>query len=224
MWKALLSKELRECGLYAGLALVAEIHWIGAGMGLPLIPYLGGTNDYAIPFIPYYYRDNREVNFVIIGVLAAVVLGFHQTMWESWRQTALFLLHRPMSRPRIFAAKMVAGSSLVLVIMGIPLLVYCLWAAAPGTHASPFYWGMSEPWWRGVIVAVACYFGALLTGLRPANWIGSKAWPLAAAIVMAVGLGMIPGRWAPCAYVGLIALMAGLIVSILDVVRTREFP
>lgn len=219
----MLSKELRECGLYAGLALLAMIHYIGAGMDLPLIPFLNSDRQGEIPFIGGRYDLDREGTFVLIGVLAGVVLGLHQTVWESWRQTTLFLLHRPMPRAKIILSKILAGSLMILLITAGPLLIYSAWAAAPGTHASPFFWGMTETWWRGVEVAFVCYLGAFLAGIRPAAWLGSRTWPAISTIVMAVGLKFAP-VWPVFIYFGLTTIAVILVALILDTARLREFP
>ena len=221
MWKALLFKEICECGLYAGLALLAQIHFLGAGMGLPLIPFLNSGRGNQIPFVEY--GGQREIAFTTIAIIAAIVLGLHQTLWESWRQTTLFLFHRPMPRSQIFIGKLVAGSLLLLGITALPLLVYSLWAATPGTHASPFFWGMTETWWRSLAVTLICYLGSFLTGLRPARWLGSRAWPLIAVLVMAIGLKFAP-IWIPVIYASFAVLMTCLLFSILETARQREFP
>lgn len=142
MWTALLSKELRECVLYAGVALLAQVHFLGAGMDLPLIPLLTSPRGNEIPFLSNG-NSNLEGTFTMIAVLIAIVLGLHQSMWESWRQTSLFLLHRPLPLVQIFLAKLLTGTSLVMAVTVIPLGVYCLWAATPNTHASPFFWSMT---------------------------------------------------------------------------------
>lgn len=223
MWTALLSKELRECSLYAALALLVQIHFLGAAMDLPLIPLLTDGRGSEIPFLSVYYGSNTESNFCATAVIAAIVLGLHQSIWESWRQTSLFLLHRPMPRQQLLYGKMLAGVSLILAVTALPLLVYSLWASAPGTHASPFFWGMTEGWWRTIGAAVVCYLGAFLTGIRPAYWIGSRTWPLVTAVVAALGLRYAP-IWPSFAYLGFALLATGLLISILDIAKTREYP
>jgi len=218
MWTALLTKELRECGLYAALALAAIVHFLGGGMGLPLIP-MGDGRGNEIPFL----SEGREAEFLTVAIIAACVLGLHQTMWESWRQTTLVLLHRPVPREWLFLGKLAAGAILLVAITAVPLLVYCLWAATPGTHASPFFWGMTESWWRTVPIALVCYLGAFLAGLRPARWIGSRVWPVVAAISVAVALKYVL-IWIPLIYVGFLALSGVLLSSILQTARTREYP
>ena len=160
---------------------------------------------------------------ITIAIISAIVIGLNQTLMESWRQTSLFLLHRPMPRSQIFLCKLAAGGLILLGTSALPLLIYCLWAATPGTHASPFFWSMTEPWWHSVLVAFACYLGAFLTGIRPANWIGSRTWPLIAATGMALGLKLAP-VWTAVVYAGLVALIACLVISILNTTRHREYP
>lgn len=222
MWTALLSKELRECGLYAGLALLALVQIVGSGMDLPLIPFLDSGRGQEIPFVPGYERT-REVQFTTVAVIAAVVVGLHQTLWESWRQTTLLLLHRPLPRRQIFLAKLTSGGLLLIAITAVPLVIYSLWAATPGTHASPFYWSMTEPWWRSIAAALVCYLGAFLTGLRPAYWLGSRTWPAITAALLALILKFAP-IWPLLAYIGLLMLGALLLYSILDVAERREYP
>ena len=222
MWMAIISKELRECGLYAGLALLVMAHYVGSLMDFPLIPLLSSGRGQLIPFI-LNSNSNHESTFTIIAIAAAIVLGLHQSIWESWRQTSLFLLHRPMPLVQIFLVKMSAGIGILLFISAIPLLVYCLWAATPGTHASPFYWGMTEPWWRSVAVAVISYLGAFLSGLRPAHWLGSRTWPALAAICIALGLKLIP-IWESIVYIGFASMTVCLVFLILKTAQIREFP
>ena len=234
MWTALLWKELRECGLYAAIALLALMHFLGAGMDQPLIPLISNGRAGEIPFVSASGEFSRETYFSSVAILAAIVLGLHQTLWESWRQTTLFLLHRPLPRSQIFLGKLAAGSLLLAIVVGGPLLIYCFWAATPGTHASPFYWGMTESWWRSVVAALVCYLGAFLTGLRPAYWLGSRTWPLLAALVMSVGLKFaalvmsVGLKFAPLptplVYVAYGLLIAGYVVCILETARQREYP
>lgn len=218
MWWALLSKEFRECGLYAAIALLMQIVYLIGPTNGSLIPIFNNGRSSAIPFL-----TDEQGMFTQVAVLAAIVVGLQQTVMESWRQTTLLLLHRPIPRTRIFVAKLVAGVSLVLAITVPPLLGYAAWAAIPGTHASPFYWSFTEPYWRGIAAALVCYLGAFLCGIRSARWIGSRTWPLVAALVMVVGLKLVPGR-VLLVYPTMLALMALFSVSILEAARRREYP
>jgi hypothetical protein len=218
VWRALLSKEIRECGLYAVIALLIEMHYLGDAMKVPLVPFLSQNSGDEIPFM-----TSLHSTFSTIAIIAAIVIGLHQTVWESWRQTTLFLLHRPIPRIQIFLAKLLTGFLLILGITVPPLLIYCWWAATPGTHASPFFWEFTEPYWRGIGVSLVCYLGAFLTGIRPANLIGSRPWPLITASILALMLNeadasvlLIDGA--------IVLVLIGLSVSILDTALQREYP
>jgi ABC-type transport system involved in multi-copper enzyme maturation permease subunit len=155
VWTALLSKELRESGLFAGLALLAQMQLLGSGMDMSLIPFLSSGRGAEIPFLAarsFSLMSDRELMFITIAIISAIVIGLNQTLMESWRQTSLFLLHRPVPRSQIFLVKLAAGGLILLGTSALPLLIYCLWAAKPGTHASPFFWSMTEPWWRSVVI------------------------------------------------------------------------
>jgi len=219
VWKALLLKELRECGLYAAIALVGMVHFLGDGMGWPVLPFWRLASGNEIPFL----SQGLETIFATIGACLGIVLGLHQTLWESWRQTNLFLLHRPLPREQVFLAKLAAGGILLGTVTVAPLSAYVVWAATPGTHASPFFWGMTEPWWRCVALSVACYLGAFLMGLRPAAWLGSRTWPLITAGMLAFLLVIAPIA-AVLAFAGFAVLWGALTVSILSVAGQRDYP
>jgi flagellar biosynthesis protein FliQ len=214
----MLVKEFRECGLYAAIALLCQIHLLGDPLGLPLIPYFRQGRTAGIPVL-----SGPVWSFTLVAIVVGLVLGLHQTIWESWHQTTLFLMHRPMPRRQIYLSKLLAGSLLIIGITAPPLLVYCLWAALPGTHASPFYWSFSEPFWRGIVVAIIFYLGAFLAGHRPASWIGSKLLPLI-AVGSVSSLLCLPQAQLWIVYSVLPALIVGLIVSILDLASAREYP
>ena len=69
MWTALLSKELRECGLFAGLALLAQMQLLGSGMDMSLIPLLSSGRGTEIPFLSkraFDMMSDRELMFIIV--------------------------------------------------------------------------------------------------------------------------------------------------------------
>jgi hypothetical protein len=73
------------------------------------------------------------------------------------------------------------------------------------------------------VVAFRRYLGAFLTGIRPANWVGSRTWPLLAVVATGLGLTSVP-FWIPVVYAVSGALVVCLVVSILDTARHREYP
>jgi len=219
MWTALLWKELRECSLYAGFGLLVIVQQISEAMNVPLIRLNRGPISPEIPLL----SGDREWIFTIVIALVAMICGFHQTFWESFRQTTLFLLHRPVPRSQIFLGKLAAGVLILLGVGGLPLLVYCLWAAYPGTHASPFEWSMSEPWWRSILLGITCYLGAFFSGLRPARWMGSRLLPLLSVLFLAAFAGY-SGLAVWWVYPMLFLLAAGSLFLILDEAQLREYP
>ena len=95
------------------------------------------------------------------------------------------LLTRPVSRAFVLNVKIAVGLGVYLSTSAVPILLYAIWAATPGTHASPFLWSMTWPMWQCWLGLSAIYLGALLTGLRPGRWWGTRWWPLAGAIIVA---------------------------------------
>ena len=224
MLKTLALKELRETVGIAVLALILLANYVVSGMGVSLLPLPGGGRG-TIPFV----NDPLLTFFAGIAVLLAVALGFRQTAWESAFGTEQFLFHRPVSWGRLIGVKLAVGVSLIVTCSALPILVYAWWAATPGTHASPFEWSMTEPFWRIPPVVTIVYLGSFLSGIRPARWIGTRLVPLAAAAFLAsvaaatTPLAMIlPGWW--IWWMGMIVVFDVLLgVSVFFVVRTRDF-
>jgi len=224
MLKTLALKELRETAGIAVLALILAANYVVGGMGVSLLPLTGGGQG-TIPFL----ADPLLTFFAGIAVLLAIALGFRQTAWESAFGTDLFLLHRPVSRGQLIGVKLAVGVSLIVVCSTLPILVYAWWAATPGTHASPFEWSMTEPFWRIPLVVTIVYLGSFLSGIRPARWVGTRLVPLAAAGLLAslaAGVAplvmILPGWW--IWWAGMIVVFDVLLgVSVFFVVRTRDF-
>jgi hypothetical protein len=179
MQRALLIKEFRELALWGLLALV--------GLSLAFIS-CAGTNPFTlqpnwsgeIPFI----GPSAKWLLQWIGLLAAVVFGFRQTLGETLLGTWPLLLHRTVDRRRIIALKLLVGTAVLLVATLLPFLGFAIWAAIPGTHASPFRWDFTGPTWIAWTGLPMAYFAAFLCGLRDARWLGSRLLPLAAAVAI----------------------------------------
>lgn len=188
MWKSLILKELRENALIAAAGLVAYLAIAGMAMHLPVIPWIATSRPSQIPFL----EQTFAWRFAVAAVLLAGALGFHQSLGDSWGSVYLFLLHRPLSRRQLFQTKLLVGMTLYAALSAIPILLIAMWAASPGTHASPFEWSMTLPVWRVWLACSLVYIGAFLTGIRPANWFGSRFAPLATAGVLAVFSAAVP--------------------------------
>jgi hypothetical protein len=217
MTSALAYKELRENLWIAAIGLAAML-WVTLGaIGLGPLPGLvaAALQALQIPFV----SDSFTYQLGLVGCALAVALGLRQSLGDMLGDAQLFLLHRPVSRQRIYCTKVVVGLGLYLLATGLPIVLYALWAAAPGTHASPFHWSMTGPTWSVWLSMTAVYLGALLSGIRPAAWTGTRLAPLAAAGVVAVLVSLPMG-------LGWLALAAGdalLVAALLRVVTTRDF-
>jgi hypothetical protein len=219
MTSALTLKELRESAGLAALGL--------AGLGLIALTAIGfsplgmlfGTGRPAAGTIPFLY-DSFDGYFALAAGALAIALGLKQSLGDLMGDTQLFLLHRPVSRRTVILTKIIVGLSLYLVLAGLAVVIYAIWAASSGTHASPFAWSMTVPVWMIWLAVTLVYLGALLSGLRPAAWFGTRLMPLAAACALAAVAAALP----PLAGIA-VAFVAGaaFMVLILFVAETRDF-
>jgi hypothetical protein len=217
MTSALTLKELREsAGLAAlGLAGLALVALTAIGLS-PLGGLLGRPQAGRIPFV----YDSFAWQFALAAGVLAIALGFKQSLGDLWGDAQLFLLHRPISRRTFYGTKIAVGLSLYFVLAGLAILIYALWAASSGTHASPFAWSMTVPLWTTWLAVSLVYLGALLAGIRPAAWMGTRLMPLVAACAIAALTAALP----PLAGLAVIAIAAAALISlILFVAQTRDF-
>jgi len=216
MLKALALKELRETIGITAVALVFFAYFVVQAMGVNLLPWYDvyGTG---IPFV----WDPCRVNFALVAGLLAIALGFRQTAWETAFGTAQFLLHRPVVRWHLIGVKLVVGTVVLMLASALPILIYALWAATPGTHASPFLWSMTVPFWQIPVVVTIVYLGSFLSGIRPARWVGTRLAPLACAVALAIAVALLPGWWW---WLLLVLVVDGLmVVSVFFAIETRDF-
>ncbi|HWB58998.1 MAG TPA: hypothetical protein VG733_05880 [Chthoniobacteraceae bacterium] len=135
-------------------------------------------------------------------------LGFLQILPEQRRDRWAFLVHRPVPWTTIFWGKVAAGLSLYFTAMLIPWLFLCWWASLPGHVAAPFDWRMSLSGLADILSGCAFYFAGMITSLRQARWLGSKAFALLGAIwTMGAATGAVH-FWGAC---GWIACMTALL-------------
>jgi len=218
MTSALTLKELRESAGVAALGL--------AGLGLVALTAIGfsplgmvissGRPSGTIPFL----YDSFGGTFALAAGALAIALGLKQSLGDLVGDSQLFLLHRPVSRRAVYLTKIVVGLSLYLVLAGLAVAIYAIWAASSGTHASPFAWSMTVPVWMIWLSASLVYLGALLSGIRPAAWVGTRLMPLATACALATIAANLPPVWGLA-----VALVAGAlyVALILFVAETRDF-
>jgi hypothetical protein len=158
-----------------------------------------------------------------VAVCLALALGFRQTVGESAAGTYLFLLHRPASRLRLIGTKLAVGLGLYLVCAALPILGYALWAATPGTHAGPFEWSMTAEAWKVWLAVTIVYFGAVLSGIRPARWYGTRLLPLLGAGLLAIPVAAVPWQPGP-ALAATLLVDAMLVTATLFVAHRRDYP
>jgi hypothetical protein len=217
MLKTLAWKEAREALPLIVLAVLAQIYLVGTATGTHLA--ILKQDSSVIPFLSS--NDVFSWIFLVSG-LAAGVLGLWQTWWESSRGTFHFLLHRPAKREAVFAVKLLLGMAVCLAVTAGPIVVYSLWAATPGKHASPFEWSMTAWSWQLCVRIPLIYLGAFLSGIRPARWLGSRLFPLATA-VFAVLLLELAGTWPVLQIAICLVIQACFVLAILHVARARDY-
>ena len=222
MTTALVFKELRETAWIAAVALVLYFFFAAQAVGVDLFSFVR-VGPTGIPFVTWDFGGT----YLLVSAGLAIALGFAQSVLESMYDTWLFLLHRPMERRRLIAAKLGTGLVLYLACAAIPVIVLAFWAATPGTHASPFEWSMTLVTWWYWLVMTLVYLGAFLSGIRPARWYATRLLPLAAAGALAFVISMIasliPWWWA----IGLpVLLLADLlfVAAIMSAAQLRDFP
>ena len=217
MLRTLATKELRETGLIALAALAVYAYFLTGAMGFRLLPFFP-TDTGVIPFLAGIFPGA----FIWVSGGLAIALGFRQSMWETTRNTWLFLLQRPAPWLWLIGVKLVVGLILYLVCAATPVLLYAWWAATPGTHASPFEWSMTWPTWRVWFTMSAIYLAAFLCGIRPAHWLWSRLWPLAGTAVLVFLIQWLP--WWPILGLGaVVCLDVLLLAAILAAARDRDY-
>jgi ABC-type transport system involved in multi-copper enzyme maturation permease subunit len=167
-------------------------------------------------------QDNFSTMLFFIGAALAITLGFRQSAWEPFQGTALYLLHLPLTRRTIFLTKLLTGIGLLLVCTLLPILIYGVWAAMPGTHPGPFEWSMTRTAFQVWFLMPLVYLGAFASGIRSARWFGSRLLPLFSVAFAGTLLTMLAQWWLIAA--PLFVLVATAYVSnILWEADTRDF-
>jgi hypothetical protein len=219
MIRALVIKELRECAPLAIVATLAAVWALHLGAGEY---FIHGTRDVA--YEPSPFLGNDQFPFMIVPLLVgatAITLGLKQAVWEDLRGTYHYLLPRPVERSHVFLIKAAVGVAIVQFLGAAMILLYGAWAATPGTHASPFFWAMTLPAWKAWLVFPIVYLGALLSGLRPARWFGSRLLPGVACTGIALFVAVLPAIWVTL--VVALAVSSVLAYCVVYVARTRDF-
>jgi ABC-type transport system involved in multi-copper enzyme maturation permease subunit len=132
---------------------------------------------------------------MVCCAIFGAILGWLQVHNERHRDLWAFLIHRPLSRTKIFFAKVIAGLCLYVVGAGLPLLGVIVMIRIPGHIAAPFEWAMVLPVTAYFLSGIVYYFAGLLTGLRQARWYASRGLGLGVAILVSVTVANVPDFW-----------------------------
>ncbi len=220
MLKALAIKELRESVAIVAVAVLAMLWLLGSLLHWEFMPLSLNHSPHSVPFVETGFTPM----LTFIGGALAIGLGLKQTAWENSGDKYYYLLHRPITRQAVFLTKIALGLAVLLLFTVGPLLIYANWAATPGNHATPFFWGMTANAWRTCWALPSIYLGALLSGLRPARWFGTRLFPLLGTgllVMLAIGCWFWTGWWLGLA--GLLVLDFVLLRLILATAEQRDY-
>ncbi len=156
---------------------------------------------------PLLYRSGLFFVCLFTAVSGAG-LGFLQVFFESSGDKRALLLHRPLSRSRIFLGKVLAGAGLYLAALGISFAGVVVLAATPGHVAQPFSWPMALPLLADSLTGFVYYFAGMLMAQREARWYGSRCLSLAAGLGCSYLVWIVPEFWQA---LGVIVLLGGTV-------------
>lgn len=172
--KAIIWKELRENFRWAVLGMVV------VGLAMAFAVHEGARRGESI------VGDAFLVMTTFLGPALGAAIGFLQVIFESRQGHWALLVHRPISRRRIFLGKVIAGLTLYFGVMLIPFLLSALWAQIPGNVGGPFRWGMAVPGLIDILTGTVYYFAGMVTARRAARWYASRCLVLVAAILCSI--------------------------------------
>ena len=154
MFRALFLKELREAWWLGLLPLAMMLYYSAVEAEFGLTPdFRLGFRHVTRPDDPHAMplaSGSFPLSALLWGCLLAGALGLWQTFRESQARTWHFLFHRPVDRLMILRAKMLAALLVFFVAIAVPAVMLCVWAAMPGTHASPFRWSLTHRVWFAI--------------------------------------------------------------------------
>jgi len=221
MFKSMMRKELMETR--------AVIFFAGFLFALPLV--IDAVAYHLDGYIAGDYRKmrwspllNSEI-FQFLWIIPfgfAILLGFVQTLTDSFQGTWGYLLHLPPGRRWVISSKLLVGASAYLACNGLFLFGCLLNGFSRQTEVHPFQWSMINPYVQLMLIGLLIYLGTFLTGLRPARWYATRLLPLLGCMMLAWMFFALPQSWV----YGLVplALVCGLLVGlILYIGDTRDF-
>jgi hypothetical protein len=193
-------KELRE---HARAALLATL---GCSLAMAFALW-GASPDSAWKSIA---GDRFQTVTVVASAASGVAFGLLQMLTEVRPGSWALLIHRPISRTRIFAGKALAGLALHFIALGVPFIAATIWASLPGRVAAPFHPSLALPGLADILAGSGYYFAAILVGVRPARWYASRLVPLAAAAATHLAAGLAPTFSLACVVIALGTAVLGV--------------
>jgi hypothetical protein len=191
--KALILKELRE-----------NIKWVPLPSLVILLVFLIDKPDEPM------FDVTGAFFCCLTACVFAAALGFLQIYFEGHGDRRSLLLHRPLSPPRIFLAKAVAGVGLYLLAMGIPFVCLEIWMATPGNMPAPYHWETSLPWLADILSGLVYYFAGMLVAQGEVRWYGSRGLALAATFFCSYLVWTLPEFWQALVAIGIMGLFVGV--------------
>ena len=194
--RAIFWKEIRENLKWAAIA------FIGYSLALAMAwTAVSNSSDYAVN-LSILSSSILSVTTLCACAFGAA-LGFLQILPEHRSDRWAFLVHRPIPVTTIFLGKVASGLALYFAAMLAPWLFLCWWASIPGHLCAPFEWGMGCGGLAVILAGTACYFAGMITSLRRARWLGSKAFALLCAVWVTGASSGAVHFWAACAWIAL---------------------
>lgn len=229
MFRALFLKEFREVWWTGPLALLPMLYSVAkevdfgsrtSGSGYT---FLRVTETYVL-HTPPLIDGGFARSILLCGSLLAGFLGLWQTFRETQSRTWHFLLYRPVQRSHIFRAKAAAAATVFGFAIILPALAVLIWAATPGTHASPFHWTLASPVCYAIAVGPVIYLAALFVGLRRSHLLGSRWWPLIGVVTLFALLpNSLPHHFTLGIWLMLLIASGFLTATIQDELRLTDF-
>jgi len=175
---------------------------------LAVVPSILLLGPMAVLGVPMLLEAKYLAYVSLVAALYGALLGFLQVHSESMGDKRSVLLHRPLSRTRIFLAKVIAGMALYHAALLVPTVIAIILAATPGHVGAPFEWGMAVPWFVDVFTGLVYYFAGMLVAQRQARWYASRCLPLAAGLCASILVWNVTEWWHALLVIG---LMSGLV-------------
>ncbi len=197
--RAIIWKELRENVLWALIGMVV--------VSLAMV--------YALELESKQGQSLASNRFLMatmfLGPVLAAAIGFLQITFDARQGYWALLVHRPISRSRLFMGKVLAGLALYFAAMLLPFTASAIWSAMPGHIAGPFRWEVALPGLVDILTGVVYYFAGMIVARRAARWYGSRGLVLVTAIGcsgLVVGIPLLIGALIAIALAGALLFLA----------------